>query len=302
MNYISSIQNVCPGQFIVCRHPVTDFNDGTILTVNPGETAIFVNNGQITGVFSNGRYELTTQNYPFINAFRRFLANGQSTYRCFIYYVSEVQSTEILWGFPLSVRDPLQNIATKIFCRGAYSLRVKDGGTLLLQLLGMNVNFMAAQDFKLFFGNKFQQQISNLLAKYINSKNQELIATCSDNLSISEEIEPKLAEIIASYGLELMNFSISAMQIDESDPNRRFLEQAYAKSREMRIMGGDYSTIKENDILAAAAQTPFSSLPRNTVNKDFVAKLKQLQEMVEMGLITQHDYETGKAKLLNDMI
>lgn len=261
MNYISSIVNPAPGKFMVAKSPVEDFNNGTILTVNPGERAIFVNQGEIVQIFNNGRYELTTNNFPFLNGFRRFLANGELTYRCSIFYIAETQSSEVLWGFPLQIRDPVQQIFTKLFVRGAYTVRVNDSGKLLLTLLGMNINFMAAQDVKAFFGNRFQQHITNLVANYINSSNREVIELCTDNFKVTEEVAPKLSEIVESSGLGITNFSISAMQIDENDPNRRILEAAYAKRREMEIMGEQYSTIKETEMRTNASQTPFASYP-----------------------------------------
>ena len=322
---------------MVAKSPIEDFNNGSILTVLPGEQAIFVNNGEISGIFLNGRYELTTQNYPFINAFRRFLANGQLTYHCSIFFISETQSAEVLWGFPLQVRDPVQNVFTKIFVRGSYTVRVADGGKLLLQLLGMNVNFMAAPDCKAFFGNRFQQQISNKIAKYIGSSNREVIELCNDNLGVTEQITPQLVDIVESSGLEIVNFSIGAMQIDANDPNRRLLEMAYAKKREMEIMGQQYSTIKDTDIRMQAAQTPFAGYvnqPANPVmttmnmpggatigvgvaapspnnptitsepnNKiSLLEKLQQLAKMKESGLLTEEEYNNLKAKILEQIV
>ena len=322
MNYISSISNQCPGKFIVCKNPIEDFNDGSILTVNPGEQAIFVNNGVISGRFENGRYELTTQNYPFINAFRRFLANGQMTYHCSIFYVSATQSCEVLWGFPLPVRDPVQNIYTKIFVRGSYTVKVSDSEKLLVQLLGMNVNFMVADDIKRFFGNRFQQHISNILAQFLAQSGREVLDLCTDTLSISDVITPKLAEMVCQYGLELSNFAISAMEIDVNDPNRQILEKAYAKSREMEIMGSQYSTIKETDIRTNASQTPFAGMSfqpqvtpnitsnssmvgtveQNVMEDVYVSKLKQLQSMLQANLITQSEYDDLKSRILQKMI
>ncbi len=321
MNYIASISNHCPGKFLVCKNPVEDFNDGSILTVNPGEQAIFVNNGVICGHFENGRFELTTQNYPFINSFRRFLANGQLTYHCSIFYISNTQSCEILWGFPLPVRDPVQNIYTKIFVRGSYMVRVNDGEKLLLQLLGMNVNFMVAEDIKRFFGNRFQQHISNILAQYIQQSGREVLDLCTDNLAISEHIGPKLAEIVAPSGIEVSNFAISAMEIDVSDPNRRILEQAYAKSRERDILGDQYAVIKDTDIRTNASQTPFSGIsfhpnnspeqsskvaqekmPNIAKGEDYLTKLQQLQSMLQLNLITQSEFDELKSRILQKMI
>lgn len=313
MNYISSIQNPAPGKFMVAKSPIEDFNNGSILTVLPGEQAIFINNGTVAGIFLNGRYELTTQNYPFVNAFRRFLANGQLTYHCRIFFVSETQSAEVLWGFPLQVRDPVQNVYTKLFVRGSYNLRIIDGGKLMVQLLGMNVNFMAASDCKIFFGNRFQQQISNRIAKYVNESNREIIELCNDNFGVTEQIAPYLSDIVESSGLEITNFSIGAMQIDINDPNRRLLETAYARKREMEIMGNQYGTIKETEIRMNASQTPFAGIHGqsgaatnlNTAppsNQDYMQRLQELFKMKQDGIISEAEFEDFKKKILNKMI
>lgn len=330
MNYISSISNQWQGKFLVSKSQIEDFNDGSVLTVNPGEQAIFVNNGTIAGLFMNGRYELTTQNYPFINAFRRFMANGQLTYHCSIFFISETQSNEVLWGFSLPVRDPIQNIYTKVFVRGSYTVRVNDGGKLLLQLLGMNVNFLAAQDIRLYFGNRFQQQISNIIARNISQSGREILDLCTDTISISDSIAPELASIAEPTGLEISNFCISAMQIDEQDPNRRILEQAYAKHREREILGEEYGTIKDTDIRMNASQTPFAGMsffpstgqvnpqssqpsvaptPQPIQNStlqqngpDYLERLRQLAQLKDEHLITEEDYTNLKNQILQKMI
>lgn len=330
MNYISSISNQCPGKFLVCKSSIEDFNDGSILTVNPGEQALFVNNGEIAGLFLNGRYELSTQNYPFINAFRRFMANGQLTYHCSIFFISETQSSEVLWGFQLPVRDPIQNIYTKLFIRGSYIVRVSDGGKLLMQLLGMNVNFMAASDIKAFFGNRFQQHITNIIAHYISQNKRELLDICTDTLLITEEIEPKLAVMVEPSGLEISNFCISAMQIDENDPNRKILEQAYAKYREKQIMGDEYSTIKDTDIRTNASHTTYAGMafgnpivsiqsgigtpvspvpkPSHTVanetesNLDYIERLKQLAKLRDDNIITEEEFTNLKSQILQKIL
>ncbi len=324
MNIISSIANQFPGKFLVCKSPIEDFNDGSILTVNPGEQAIFVNNGQIVGIFASGRHELTTQNYPFINAIRRFVANGDLTYHCSVFFISETQSCEVLWGFPLPVRDPVQRLYTKILVRGSYTVRVNDGGKLLLTLLGMNINFMAATDVRSFFGNRFQQHISNALAHYIANGQREVLDICYDTLSVSESISGKLAELVAYSGLEVSNFSIAAMNVDENDPNRQILEQAYAKCREREILGEHYAAIKDTEIRANAAQTPFAgvsfaaaapapamttvSTPASTpapaapATPDYYARLKQLHDMLEARLITDEEYNQTKSQILKQMM
>lgn len=327
MNYISSICNPAPGKFMVAKSPIENFNDNSILIVNPGEQAIFINCGQVAGQFDNGRYELSTQNYPFINAFRRFLANGQLTYHCSVFFVSLTQSAEILWGLSVPVRDPVQGIYTKVFARGSYTLHVDNGAKLLVTLLGMNVNFMAAQDLKVFFGNRFQQIINNTLAQFIVKSGREVLALCGDNISIAKEIESQLQEIISDTGLSISNFSISAMELDANDPNRRILEMAYARQREVEILGTNYGMIKDTDVRINASQTPFAGMSFNnpllqtnpmlgnmptqtpapssapqTPTSDSIQKLQQLSEMLEKGLITKEEFDASKSQILNKMV
>ena len=63
---LSSLRNDIGGQYLIYKLEEVDFNNGSVLTVSPSEEAIFVKNGNIVQVFPNGRYELATENYPFL--------------------------------------------------------------------------------------------------------------------------------------------------------------------------------------------------------------------------------------------
>ena len=60
---LSTLKNSESGRFLVWKLPEEDFNDKSILIVNPGEEAIFVNNGVIVQTFINGRYELSSETF-----------------------------------------------------------------------------------------------------------------------------------------------------------------------------------------------------------------------------------------------
>ena len=59
---LSTLKNSESGRFLVWKLPEEDFNDKSVLIVNPGEEAIFVNSGTIVQTFTNGRYELGSEN------------------------------------------------------------------------------------------------------------------------------------------------------------------------------------------------------------------------------------------------
>lgn len=51
---------------IIYKFPVAgnEIKMGAVLTVRPGQVALFLNEGTIADVFQEGRYELSTQNMP----------------------------------------------------------------------------------------------------------------------------------------------------------------------------------------------------------------------------------------------
>lgn len=322
---LSALRNDRGGQFLIYKLEEVDFNNGSVLTVSPSEEAIFVKNGNIVQVFPNGRYELVTENYPFLGYLRYMLSGGISTFHCSVYFVSLQQSTELLWGTSMMMRDPVQKIVTKVFVRGGYRIRVENGTKLLLSLLGMGVRNVAFEETRQFFGTQFTQNIISVLSETISRNNEEVLSVCTKLGQLSQQVFPQLANIVSEYGIRLENFSISGMEIAQDDPNRFILEQAYAKMREKELLDKDYNTIKNMDVqtnasknegfgnLAGAAMFINSEMKKNEtpeqtpkptkqMNEGGIEKLKELKAMQEAGLISEEEYNTCKDAILKQLI
>ena len=248
---LESLKNSGPAGVLVWKQPEEDFNTHSVLTVNPGEEAVFVKNGEIVQVFPNGRYTLSTENYVFLSRLRNMLSGGISTFNCFVYFVRKADTQEILWGTdsPIQLRDPVQQIATSIKARGSYKIMVDDSVKFITRLMGTNLVQLKPGDLERYFSNQFQQSIKSTIAKGLKSSNEELLGICAELDTFAEKITPAIAQMLAEYGLKLQNFSISAMDIPEDDPNRQILEGAYARKREFDVMGDRYQTIKGMEIM-----------------------------------------------------
>ncbi len=257
-NFLDVIKNSGDGNLLIWRQPEEDFNTNSTLIVNPGEEAVFIKNGEIMNVFSNGRYELTTENYPFLSRLRNMLSGGVSTFNCVVYFVRKAHSLEILWGTdsPIQLRDPVQMIATSVKARGSYKIVVDNSALFLTKLLGNNVQGLTPDAIQYYFGSQFQQKIKSTLARALKSSSQEILGVCSEMELFAEDITPLIQEVFDEYGVRLVNFSISAMDIPEDDPGRIRLEEAYSKRREMEIMGDQYRTIKGVEILNNISNNP----------------------------------------------
>ena len=150
----------------------------------------------------------------------------------------------------------------------------------------------------------------------------------------AEDISPKIRETLAEFGLTLNAFAISGMDVPDisQDPNRRLIEEGYAKQRELEIMGQNYGKIKGVDILTNVSQNPSSgglagagagivagvevaksiskltdsvfgdSVTPSPRTEDDVERLAKLKKMLDMQLISQEDYDKVKNEILKKMI
>lgn len=252
---LESLKNTGPAGVLVWKQPEEDFNTQSVLTVNPGEEAVFVKNGEIVHVFGSGRHVLTTENYAFLSRLRNMLSGGISTFNCFVYFVRKTDTQEILWGTasPIQLRDPVQGIATSIKAHGSYKIMVEDSVKFITKLIGSNLSQLKPGDLDRYFSNQFQQSIKATIAKGLKDSKEELLGICAELDTFANKITPLVSNMLAKYGLKLQNFSISAMDIPEDDPNRQLLEGAFARKREFDVMGEGYQQIKGMEIMREMA-------------------------------------------------
>ena len=263
------IKNSGSGDLLIWRQPEEDFNTNSTLIVMPGEEAIFIKGGVIEQTFDNGTYKLSTENYPFISRLRNAFTGGVSTFNCVVYFVRKAHSMEILWGTssPIQVRDKLLGIATKIRARGAYKIQVDHPQKFLTKLIGNNINMMAQQELlDNYFTNEFQSKIKSSITRALNETQTELIGIEARLEEFMETVEPFFGEIFEDYGLKMIKFSISAIDIDDDELRRRYDEigmDAIAKMRNaqadkavMGVLGDDWARQQAANILGAVAVNP----------------------------------------------
>lgn len=252
------IENVGYGGDMISLHPDEDFNTNSTLIVHPGEQAIFEKNGQIQEIFQEGRYPLKTENYPFISRIRNAFTGGVSTFNCRVYFIRTATSLEIKWGSgELQVRDKKLRIASKVFARGAYRIKVCDGGKFLFKLIGNNIKSFEPESLQDYFRHEFLETIKTELVSVFNNLEGEILGIQSRQKEISDMISPTITDVMADYGIELLKFSISAIEVDLSDEVRKNYEakvgNASADSNVMDILGDKWAAQQQVDILKTMA-------------------------------------------------
>ena len=122
----------------VWKHPVTDFNIGTMLIVHESQEAIFYSGGQILDTFGPGRHVLKTENIPLIKKIYRIPTGGANMFHAEVYFINRAMQMGIRWGTPDRVRfiDPATGIPLDIGASGDMNLTVADPITLLRRVVG----------------------------------------------------------------------------------------------------------------------------------------------------------------------
>jgi len=258
MELYSVIKNDGPGDVLVWKFMGEDFNNGSQLIVAESEEALFYKDGIIEEIFDGGKYTLGTRNYPFISRLRNFFSGNISAFHAKVYFINKVHKLELFWGTntPIQMRDPVYMLQTSIQVRGSYSIQVADSKKFLLKMVGNNIQYFSHQELNNYFRDAFLQYIKDEIPRIIKASGKEILEICTEKTTISQSLTPILNNILDEYGVRLVNFYISAIDIPESDPNRVKLEEAFANKSVMGILGQDWGRQQSADILKNLANNP----------------------------------------------
>lgn len=332
------IKNDSSPDFLIYKYPSEDFNTNSTLIVQPGEEAIFIDGGIIKQVFSNGTYKLSTKNYPFITSLRNLFSGGVSIFNCRVYFVRTTHSVEIKWGTdsPIQVRDKLLGIATKIKCRGAYKVQIKNPQLFLEKLIGNNMDFETEVGLNKYFISQFQSKIKSVIARALLESNMELLGIDARLDEFSEIIEPYMDDILKEYGLTCVRFVVSALDLEDDELRRKYdevgietiakLRHAQADKAVFETLGDNWQRQRQAEILKAAAENEgsgggagigvglgaglgmFNAMQNNNSNNmgldkpkgndDVASKLQTLKTLFDQGLIDKDEYDAKRKELL----
>jgi len=240
---------------LVWRFPryQNQIKNGAQLIVRPGQTAVFVHQGQVADQFGPGQHTLTTRNLPLLSTLAGWKFGFDSPFKAEVYFASTRQITDLKWGTPnpVPIRDPdFGPIRVRAF--GTYTLRASDAKVLLQQLVGTESSFEA-------------EEIAVLLRSIIASTFADLVA--SADLSVVDlathyrELSDKLRQMVQDriddeYGLDIPQLVIVNVSVPEE------VEKAIDSRSSMRVID-DLARYQQYQIGAAipsAAANPAGGL------------------------------------------
>ena len=261
-----------PAGLIVWKHPGENFNFGSQLVVPENEEALFMRNGVIEALFQGGKFELKTENYAFIKTLRATISAGVNAFPSKVYYVNKTHALELAWCMEdgIQVNDPKFEIFTKVYARGSYSVQVEDSKKFFVKFVDSTTEKLTPQTITVKFDSVFMQHIKTLIARNIRELGETIVGITSRLDEFAEMARKRLADVFNEYGLRLVNFYVSAVELDESHPGyAKLVElQTHAATKKleaegdaayMERLGANYKIKRGLDIAAMIAEKPPAS-------------------------------------------
>ncbi len=181
------------------------------LIVREGQTAVFVNEGQLADVFKAGTYTLNTQNLPILTTLKGWKYGFDSPFKAEVYFVNTHLFTDEKWGTknPITLNDERFGLV-EIRAFGTYAFRISDPGKFIVDIVGTDnnfTNFEINEHLKSLIATRFTDTVgeANLPIELYAANTSELSETCK------EVMQPEFE----SVGIGLEKFYIENVSMPE---------------------------------------------------------------------------------------
>jgi membrane protease subunit (stomatin/prohibitin family) len=181
------------------------------LIVREGQTAVFVNEGQLADVFKPGTYTLNTQNLPILTTLKGWKYGFDSPFKAEVYFVNTHLFTDEKWGTknPITLHDERFGLV-EIRAFGTYAFRISDPGKFIVDIVGTDnnfTNFEINEHLKSLIATRFTDTVgeANLPIELYAANTSELSETCK------EVMQPEFK----SVGISLEKFYIENVSMPE---------------------------------------------------------------------------------------
>jgi membrane protease subunit (stomatin/prohibitin family) len=225
----------------------------TQLIVNESQEAVVCRGGAMDGPFGPGRHVLKTENLPILSK-ALSLPFGRSPFTAEVWFANKVIPLDVQWKTdkPIPVQDPTYKILIPVQANGQYGVQVAHTRKFLVKLVGTMPEFKQAT-LQEYLQGMILTIAKSTIAKEIVRKKVPLLEISTELVALSEAIQRDLAEKLEEFGLKLVNFFVSSIDVDERDPSIEKLRGALAKRAEMDIVGYSYQQEKSLEVLKTAA-------------------------------------------------
>ena len=237
------------------KYPSNELGTWTQVIVGETQEAILFKGGQALDLLGPGRHTLDTANIPLLNKIINLPFGGKSPFKAEIWYVNKITNLDIRWGTPtpIQLQDPKYGIAVPVTAFGQFGVKVVDSRQFLLSLVGTLSSF-TVDDLKRYFKGIYISNIKSLISQCLVQHNIGILQINAHLEEIAEYLQKSISAKFAKYGLELVNFTINDISVDENNPEYTKLREALSKRAEMDVVGYTYEQERSFDVMDKMAE------------------------------------------------
>jgi Putative virion core protein (lumpy skin disease virus) len=181
------------------------------LVVREGQTAVFVNEGQLADIFLPGTYTLSTQNLPILSTLQGWKYGFNSPFKAEVYFISTKNFLDQKWGTknPIILNDNRFGMI-EIRAFGLYSFKVTDASVFIREVVGTNQTFTTQH---------IKEQLKSIIVTRFSDAAGETnlpIESYAANLNeLSRAIFGYMKDDFAAYGMDVTKFLIENISMPE---------------------------------------------------------------------------------------
>jgi membrane protease subunit (stomatin/prohibitin family) len=316
------------GKTMVKRMPddgSTEIKWGAQLTVRESQEAVFFRDGKALDVFKVGRHVLETQNIPLIGKWVTSFGYGpNSPFRAEVYFVGKQLFPNLKWGTkePILFRDTeLKMIRIRSF--GMFSIQISDAMLFINKVVGTRSIFRN-DDIEDYLRNIILARLTNIIGDELKTVFD--MPSSFDDLSLLTRT--KLQAEFDGLGLSLHDFYINSISVP--DEVQQIIDQRSGMSAignmdefmkykvALSIENASQNTGSTGDAMGGGLgagmglgmgfmmpqmiqQSMMSSMQGGGEKETAMDKLKKLKELLDIGVITQEEFNQKKIKLMDQI-
>lgn len=188
-----------------------EIKNGAKLIVREGQTAVFVNEGQLADVFTPGTYDLTTQNLPILATLKGWKYGFNSPFKAEVYFVNTHLFTDEKWGTksPITLSDERFGLV-EIRAFGTYAFRISDAGKFIIDIVGTDNNFTNYE-----INEHLKSLIATRFTDTVGEANLPIELYAANTSELSETCKEVMAPEFESVGISLEKFYIENVSMPE---------------------------------------------------------------------------------------
>ncbi|WP_111708598.1 SPFH domain-containing protein [Lutibacter citreus] len=181
------------------------------LIVREGQTAVFINEGQLADVFTPGTYTLNTKNLPILTTLKGWKYGFNSPFKAEVYFVNTHLFTDEKWGTknPITLSDDRFGLV-EIRAFGTYAFKINDAGKFIIDIVGTDANFTNYE-----INEHLKSLIATRFTDTVGSANLPIELYATNITELSETCKEVMQPEFNSVGISLEKFFIENVSMPE---------------------------------------------------------------------------------------